>query len=560
MEPRAWHAAYDPGVPPEIDFARTTLPDHLRDSATRFGNRPAIRYQNRSMTYRELDREVDRLVAGLAALGVAKGDRVAIHLPNLPQTVISFYATLRLGAVAVMTSPLYVERELEHQWNDAGCRVAITTDFLYARRIAPSRGRLPVEHVVVATIAEYMRFPLKQFAPLRLRFRNPPLCARVKRADDVHLFRDLIASAPEGPTATAVGVEDLAALQYTGGTTGLSKGAMLTHANLSYQAQQLRAVLPDLEPGKEVFLGALPFFHVFGLSVAMSLPVHIAAEMVLLPNPRDIPAVIDAINDHRVTIFPIVPAMVNSINESPRIGRLRVGSLKMCVSGSAPLPEPTLRAFEARTRGRILEGYGLTEASPVTHVNPSRGDRKIGTIGLPIPSTDCRVISLEDGSVLPAGGEGELLVRGPQVMRGYWNRPDETADALQDGWLHTGDLASEDEDGYFRIVGRKKELIIAGGYNIYPDEIDEVLVSHPCILEAATIGVPDVRRGETVKSFVVFRPGQSATQEEIVAFCRERLAAYKVPRSIEVREELPKSSVLKVQRRKLLEEELAARA
>jgi long-chain acyl-CoA synthetase len=279
-----------------------------------------------------------------------------------------------------------------------------------------------------------------------------------------------------------------------------------------------------------------------------------------MPNPRDIPAVIDAINKRGVTVFPIVPAMVNGINNSPKVATLKVGTLKLCVSGSAPLPEDTLRSFEQRSGGRIVEGYGLTEASPVTHCNPTQGVRKVNSIGLPIPMTDCRIVSLEDGHDLPPGSEGELVIKGPQVMRGYWNRPEETEQTLREGWLHTGDLAAEDAEGYFRIVGRKKELIIAGGYNIYPDEVDEVLVSHPSILEAATIGVPDERRGETVKSFVVFHPGQSATEEEIISYCRERLAPYKIPRSIEVREELPKSSVLKILRRKLVEEELAARA
>jgi long-chain acyl-CoA synthetase len=560
MESRIWHHAYDAGVPAEIGFAETALPEHLNESAARFGDRPALRFLNRRMSYRELDAQVDRFAAALAGLGVAKGDRVAIQLPNLPQTIISFYGTLRLGAVAVMTNPLYVARELEHQWNDAGCKIAITTDFLYAGRIEPIRDKLPVEHFVIAEIAEYLRFPLKQLAPIKLKRTTPPLCADVKPGPGIHRFRELLDAAPGGPPTVANNPGDLAALQYTGGTTGSSKGAMLTHANLSCQAQQLSAWLPELVAGEEVFLAALPFFHVFGLSVAMSLPVHVAAEVILLPNPREIPLMIDAINKHGVTIFPIVPAMVNGINQSPKVAGLKVGTLKICVSGSAPLPEDTLRSFEARTGGRIVEGYGLTEASPVTHVNPNNGVRKINTIGVPIPGTDCRIVSLEDGRTLGAGEEGELVIRGPQVMKGYWNQPEETAGTLRDGWLHTGDLASMDDDGYFRIVGRKKELIIAGGYNIYPDEIDEVLVSHPDILEAATIGVPDEKRGETVKSFVVLRPGASVSEEEITSYCRERLAAYKIPRLLEYRDELPKSSVLKILRRKLLEEELAAKA
>jgi long-chain acyl-CoA synthetase len=314
-------------------------------------------------------------------------------------------------------------------------------------------------------------------------------------------------------------------------------------------------------PGREVFLCALPFFHVFGLSVAMNLPVVIGACMVLLPNPREVRRMIDSINRYRVSVFPIVPAMVNGINAHPRARRLDVRSLKLCVSGSAPLPGDTLRRFEEITGGHIVEGYGLTEASPVTHVNPGQGRRKDGHIGLPLPDTDCRIVSVNDGETdLAAGETGELLIRGPQVMKGYWKAPAETESTLRNGWLYTGDLATVDEEGYFRIVGRKKEMILAGGYNIYPDEVDRVLMEHPDIVECATIGVPDPRRGETVKSFVVARPGSRLSKEAIDAFCRERLAAYKVPREIEFKNELPKSSVLKILRKELRAEELRRRA
>jgi long-chain acyl-CoA synthetase len=283
--------------------------------------------------------------------------------------------------------------------------------------------------------------------------------------------------------------------------------------------------------------------------------------MILLPNPRDIGRIIDMINRWGVTVFPVVPAMVNGINRSERAKKLSVRTMKMCVSGSAPLPEDTLRRFEQITSGQIVEGYGLTEASPVTHCNPARGERKINSIGLPVSDTDCRIVSLDDATTdVPRGEAGELLIRGPQVMSGYWNRPDETAEALRDGWLHTGDVATMDEDGYFRIVGRKKEMIVCGGYNVYPDEVDEVLISHPGVCESATIGIPDERRGETVKAFVVRQPGSHVSAEELDAYCRERLAAYKIPRQFEFRDELPKSSVLKILRRTLLEEELAARA
>ena len=555
MEPRPWHASYDPGVPASIDYRDESLPDMLRASATTYPSATAIRFLNATLSYAELAREVDRLAAGLAGLGVGPGDRVAVHLPNLPQTVIAFHAVLSLGAAAVMTNPLYVAREIEHQWNDAGCEVAITMDFLWKSRIEPIRDRLPVREYVIASVPEYLRFPLKQLAPLKLKRERPPLIADVREGNGVRRFRRLL---EEGgaPPRPALDPNAAAALQYTGGTTGVSKGAMLTHRNLSRQTQQLQAWLPALEPGNEVFLSALPFFHVFGLTVAMNLPVAVAATMVVLPNPRDIPGLIASINRHAVTIFPIVPAMVAGINASPKARALKVGTFKMCVSGSAPLPEAALRRFEELTGGKIIEGYGLTEASPVTHVNPHLGDRRVNTIGLPLPDTDCRLVSLDDPDVdVPEGETGELLIRGPQIMAGYWNRPDETAATIRDGWLYTGDLASRDAAGWFRIVGRKKEMIVAGGYNIYPDEVDQILSAHPAVLECATIGIPDERRGETVKSFVVRRPGFATTVEELREYCREQLAAYKIPRQVEFRDELPKSSVLKILRRELQREE-----
>jgi long-chain acyl-CoA synthetase len=576
MEPRIWHRAYDDDVPPGLAVEDRTLPEFLRDSARRFPRQFAIRFMNGSLRYSELDEQVDRFAAALIRFGVEHGDRVAIQLPNLPQAVIAFFGTLRAGAVAVMTNPLYTPREIRHQWNDADCKVAVTTDFLFADRIEGIRGDLPVCEWIIASIPEYLRFPLNLLAPLKLR--RAGLMADVPADPSIHRFRELVtdASAAAGAgdarrealaaavrdpeAAPAARGTDLAALQYTGGTTGVSRGAMLTHANLSAQVQQLRAWLPSLEPGNEVFLCALPFFHVFGLSVAMNLAVVSAGTMVLLPNPREIRRMIDSINRYRVTVFPVVPAMVNGINAHPHARRLDVTSLKICVSGSAPLAGDTLRRFEEISGGRIIEGYGLTEASPVTHVNPAAGRRKEGHIGLPLPDTDCRIVSVDDGvSDVPAGEPGELAIRGPQVMAGYWNRPDETRNTIRDGWLFTGDLAAVDTEGYFRIVGRKKEMIIAGGYNIYPDEIDRVLMEHDDILECATIGVPDERRGETVKSFVVLRAGRAATAEQIEAFCRERLAPYKVPREIEFRRDLPKSSVLKILRKDLREEELRRR-
>ena len=552
MSSKTWHRFYDPGVPPLLEFEDITLPGFLDRSAAEYPDATALIFLNRTMTYRELQADVDRFAAALARLGVGPGIRVAVQLPNLPQTMIAFYAALSLGATVVMTNPLYVEREIEHQWNDAGCTVAVVADFLFDRRVAHIRETLAVEHYVIASIPDFLRFPLNLLAPLRLRRADPPLLASVKPGPGVHLMRSLMKqTAPDRPRP-AIAMDDTALLQYTGGTTGVAKGAMLTHRNLSCNVQQVTAWFVDVRRGGEVMMGVLPFFHVFGLTVAMAFPLSVAGAVVLMPNPRDMPQLIASISKHRVTLFPAVPAMFNAIVNAQGVEKLDLTSVRSCFSGSAPLPPDILQRFEKMTGGKIVEGYGLTETSPVTHANPLDGRRKIGSIGVPLPNTDMKVVSLEDGTTeVGVGKQGELLLKGPQVMRGYWNAPEQTAAAFTDGWFRTGDIAAVDADDYTFIVGRKKDMIIAGGYNIYPDEIDAVLVAHPAVLEAATVGIPDPKRGETVKSFVVLRPGQRATADELTEYCRRELAAYKVPRSFAFLDELPKSSALKILRREL---------
>ena len=560
VRPRPWHRSYDAGVSPALDFEPLTLPEFLVRAAAEHGDRPAIIFLNRRLSYRRLKDHVDRFAAALARLGVTRDRRVAIQLPNVPQAVIAYYATLSLGAQVVMTSPLYVAREIEHQWRDAGCRVAVVADFVYASRIAAVRDRLPIEHYVIASIPEYLPFPLNLLALFKLRRAQPPAIARVAPGPGVHFFKRLIKQTPPAPLATRPALDDLAALQYTGGTTGVSKGAMLTHRNLSYNMQQLRAWFPGLEIGHEVMLAALPLFHSFGMTVAMNFPIGAAAAMVLTPNPRDVRALVKSLARHRVTLAPAVPALINAVLNYPRIERLDLTSIKRCFSGSAPLSVDVMQRFERLTGAVIVEGFGLTEASPGTHCNPVRGERKPGHIGIPLPNTDSKVVDAEDGRTeMPPGQPGELLIRGPQVMQGYWNMPDETAKVLRDGWLYTGDLAVIDDAGYHRIVGRKKEMIVVSGFKVFPDEVDRMLMSHPSVLESATIGVPDAKRGERVKAFVVLKPGHQATVEELKAHCRDALAAFKVPQQIEFRAELPKSGVLKILRRELLEQELAKR-
>ncbi|MFC1639562.1 long-chain fatty acid--CoA ligase [Gemmatimonadota bacterium] len=558
MDHRVWHDFYDTGVPASIDYEEITIPEILMRSVKRHGDRPAVSFMNCQLTYEQLNDQVRRLATALAALGVEKDTRVAIHLPNLPQTVIAFFATARLGAQIVMTNPLYTEREIEHQWTDSGVSVAIVLDALFARRIKGMRNRLPVKHYIVASIPEYLRFPLNLLAPLKLKKQNPPMVAKVQPGTSVHLFKKLVSNTEPEPPGVAVSIDDVLLLQYTGGTTGVSKGAMLTHRNISCNVQQATTWITGLNHGNEALLACLPYFHIFGLTISLNFPVYFGGLLVLMPNPRDIPGVIKNIEKHKVTLLPAVPAIFNAITQFPGIEKHDLTSVKVCASGSAPLPVSVIQRFEALTGVHISEGFGMTETSPATHFNPMSGTKKEGSIGPPWPDTDARIVDLEHGATeMPVGTEGELVVSGPQVMKGYWNRPDETNEMIRDGWLHTGDIAKMDEQGYFYIVGRMKDMIICSGCNVYPDEVDEVLVAHPAVTEAATIGIPDERRGETVKSFVVLKPEYSTTAEELIEHCKEQLASYKVPREIEFRESLPKSTVLKILRRELRDEEMA---
>jgi long-chain acyl-CoA synthetase len=558
MEPRIWHRFYDPGVPAAVEFQDLTLPQWLARAAQRYGDRPALIFVNRRLSYRELKDQVDRFATALAAMGVARESKVAIQLPNLPQFVIAYYAIQSLGAIAVPTNPIYTPREIEHQWNDAGCTVAVLADFIYESRVKDVQSRLPVRQYIIASVPEYLRFPLNLLASLKLKRQTPPMVARVAPAPNVHFFRALIRATDPHPPQVTVRMDDVSTLLYTGGTTGVSKGAVLTQASLSSNLQQMRAWFSKAQDGNEVVLGALPFFHSFGLTVSMNLAVGLGAANVLIPNPRDVGNIVKSVVKHRITLFAAVPATYQAVCNYPKVNQLDLSSIKICNSGSAPLSVEVLNRFEELTGGRISEGFGLTETSPVTHCNPLYGTRKVGSIGVPLPGTDAKTVDAETGTRdIPTNEVGELAIRGPQVMRGYWNKPAETAAMIKNGWLHTGDLCRIDEEGYCFIVGRKKDMILCSGFNVYPDEIDRVLMGHPAILEAATIGLPDQKRGETVKSFIVLRPGSQLSADEVMAFCRENLAPYKVPKAVEFRDSLPRSSVLKILRRELRAQELA---
>jgi len=560
MEERPWHKCYDERVRIHVPYEEMPVPEFLTRTAAKYPERDAIFFMNARIKYAEYKEHADRMATALTKLGVKQGDKVAIHSPTIPQAAIAFQAASALGAVVVLTNPLYTPREIKHQWNDAEVKVAITMDFLWDQKVRGMRDELTAEKFILCSIPEYLKFPLNLLAPLKLKKADPPLYAKIGVESEVYKFKDLIKSSPANPPKVDISMDDLAVLQYTGGTTGVSKGAMLTHRNLSVNVQQIDEWFTTADKGCEVVMGCLPIFHVFGMTVNMNWTIYAGGACVFQANPRDIPSVLKGLSKHKVTIFPAVPNLFNAINNFPGVENFDLKSLKICVSGSAPITDEVLQTFEALSDSVIIEGFGMSETSPVATCNPIQRARKIGMVGIPVSDTEAKVVDVDDPSQeKPLGEEGELILRGPQVMQGYWKRPDETAKTIRDGWLHTGDLAIMDEDGFFKIVGRIKDMINCSGLKVYPDEVDGVLGAHEKILEAATIGIPDEKRGETVKSFIVTHPGVSMTVEEVEAFARENLAAYKVPREIEFIEELPKSTVLKVLRRELRDMELAKR-
>jgi long-chain acyl-CoA synthetase len=502
-----------------------------------------------------LDQLTDRLAAGLAAMGLQRGDRVAIFMPNSPQFVIAFYGILKAGGVAVATNPLYTPRELEHQMKDSGAEFILVMSNFY-RTVKQVQPNTPLKKVIVSRIKEYFPPVVRTVFTL---FMEKKMGHRVELEAGDEWFQDVLARhSPEQRPQLALGPDDVALLQYTGGTTGLSKGAVGTHRNLVANTLQCRAWLSQTREGQEVTLMAIPLFHVYGLIVGMSLAVQVGSSMVMIPNPRDLKDVLTSIDKYRPTMYPGVPTMYNAINNHPEVlaGKHDLSSIKACISGSAPLMRETKDRFEALTGGKLVEGYGLTETLVATHCNPIFGENRTGSIGLPFPGNDCRIVSLDDEvTVLQPEEVGELVIRGPSVMRGYHNMPTETANTLRDGWLYTGDIAYMDKDGYFHIVDRKKEMIKPGGFQVWPREVEEVISQHPKVLEVGVAGIPDAYRGETVKAWVTLKPGESADAEEIRAWCKERLAVFKVPAQVEFRDELPKTMVGKILRRELVRQD-----
>jgi long-chain acyl-CoA synthetase len=563
---KPWLAHYEEGVPADVEIPDypvtqnliTAAEEYLNNTALIFGNVVELlgdKLMDATMSYQRLLDLTYRFAAALQQLGVKKGDRVAIHLPNCPQFVIAYYATLMVGGTLVPCNPQYVARELRHQLNDSGAETIITLSLMYPL-VKQIRAETPLKHVVVANIKEYFPGLLKFLFTIATEKKEGHY-QDISGDADTYWFQDLLASAPARPTPVEVDMEDTAVLMYTGGTTGVSKGAQLTHRNVQANAVQIRAWFPRLVKGREVILTSLPLFHSYGMSTCMNLGTLLGSSMLLIPNPRVLMHVLKSIDKHHPTVYPAVPAMYVAINNYPEIDQFDVSSIKACISGAAPLPVEVQQRFQELTGGRLVEGYGLSEATPVTHANPIYGENRIGTIGLPFPSTAAKIVDTETGKQdLPPGEVGELAVRGPQVMKGYWQMPTETANVLREGWLHTGDIARMDEDGYFQIVDRKKDMILgAGGFNIYPREIEEVLYQHPKVKSAAAVGIPVPGKGERVKAYIVLKEGETATEEEILEFCRDNMTPYKVPKFVEFRDELPMTMVGKVLRRVLLEEE-----
>ncbi|MCP4020773.1 MAG: long-chain fatty acid--CoA ligase [Desulfobacteraceae bacterium] len=548
---KPWLNFYDDGVPEFVDFENILLSESLEKNAQKIPENTAFIFMGYKISFRQFNDMVNRFAAFLQDQGIKKGDSVAILLPNVIPCPVAFYAIIRIGAIAVMNNPLYSDRELLHQFNDSGSTHLITLDLL-GNRMIDLRPKTKIKSIVITSIGDYLPFPKNLLFPLVAKKKK--LAADVKPSFEVYNFKQIMKQYKGKVLAPVkVAFEDVAMYQYTGGTTGVSKGAVLTHGNLSRQVQQLDNWLPGFKnKTDEVMIGALPFFHVMGLTVSMNVAIYKGWSNILVPKPYP-EELLDAMEKFKPTFAPLVPTMFIGILNHPRVGKADLSSIKACVSGSAPLPVEVIKGFEEKTGSTIIEAFGMTESCPATHVNPfENGERKVGSIGIPLPDTECRIVDLDDPKKeLPMGEPGEMVIKGPQVMREYLNMPEETDKTIIDGWLHTGDIAYMDEDGYFFIVDRIKDMIISGGYNVYPRDIDEVLFEHPKVQEACAVGIPHPSRGEQIKAFVVLGKGKNATEQEIIDYCKEKLAVYKLPTQVEFIDELPKTNVGKVLRKDL---------
>ncbi|MCW4036730.1 MAG: long-chain fatty acid--CoA ligase [Candidatus Bathyarchaeota archaeon] len=538
-------------VPETIEYPKVPVFSLLDETAEKYPDHTAIIFQDNRLTYRELKEQVDRFATALQKMGVAKGDRVALFLPNMPQFVISYYGALKAGAIVTAISPLYKEREAEHQLEDSGSETLVVLDLFYPI-VQKIKDEAKPKRIIVTGIKDYLPTVKRVLGSMLGKVPSH----KVEKEPGIHFFQDLIKGHPPNPSEVDVDpMDDLALLQFTGGTTGIPKGAMLTHYNLVSNAYMCNAWL-NAKEGKEVQVNVLPLYHIYGMTVTMNSAIASASTMVLIPR-FDAEDVLKSIQKYRVTLFGGVPTLYAVLIDHPDTPKYDLSSVKFCISGSSALPPEVQRKFMDITGGVLVEGYGLTEASPVTHANPldpTLDTVKIGSIGLTWPDTEAKIVHDATGVSLPVGMVGELAVKGPQVMKGYWNCPEETAEVLKDGWLHTGDMAKRDEDGYFYIVDRKKDLIKYKGYSVYPREVEDIIYEHPAVKLCAVVGMPDELSGEIPKAFVVRKDGAEATEEELIEWVRDKVAPYKRIREVEFRKELPMTLVGKVLKKELREQ------
>ncbi|HWK24819.1 MAG TPA: long-chain-fatty-acid--CoA ligase [Ureibacillus sp.] len=554
MTDKVWLSQYPKEIPHSITYENIPVQSFLTNAYEKYPNKVAIHFMGKDVTYKELYESSLKFANYLQRLGVEKGDRVAIMLPNCPQSVIAYYGILYAGGIVVQTNPLYTERELQYQMADAGVKVILAMDILYPRIVKVLKDT-KIENVIITWIKDYLPFPKNLVYPF-IQKKQYGFSVKVEHKGLTHLFTEILRTSESTPIELGEFNidEDIALIQYTGGTTGLPKGVMLTHKNLIANTKMCDAWMYQCNESEEVILGVLPFFHVYGMTTVLLLSVMRGFKMVLLPK-FEVDQVLKTIEKQKPTLFPGAPTMYIGLLNHPEISNYNLSSIKACLSGSSPLPVEVQQKFETLTGGKLVEGYGLTETSPVTHANFIWDKRVKGSIGVPWPDTDAAIIKSSDGELLSPSEIGEIAIKGPQVMKGYWNRPEDTAMTFVDNWFLTGDIGYMDEEGYFYVVDRKKDLIIAGGFNIYPREVEEVLYEHEAVQECVVAGIPDSYRGETVKAYIVLREGKTVTEEELNKFCRDHLAAFKVPRYYEFRKELPKTAVGKILRRALVEEE-----
>jgi long-chain acyl-CoA synthetase len=550
MKEKLWYKSYAPGIEKNLKYEKLTISNALTRSAERFPDNVAIDFMGKRITYKELNGMVNQFSRALIDLGVKKGDKVAVCIPNIPQLIVANLAIFRIGAVAVQNNPLYSERELQYQLDDSDSTVIITFSLLVPR-VQKIMSGTKIKKIIACHIHSYLPFPVKQLFPIVKK----AMYRKIEPTEDLMVFKDLIEKYSTEPVKDVSKWDELSTLLYTGGTTGVSKGVMLSHANISSNVQQIVGWFTNMDPGVHQMVGTIPVFHSAGFTVVQNVNIWQGWENILIARP-EAETIAKIVKKYKPTILPGVPTIFVGLLNNPKFRNMDLSFIRGFFSGAAPLAMDTIRDLKELTGASMVEVYGMTEASPVATGTPWGGEIKEGTVGIPFPDTDVKIMDVETGKKeMKVGESGEIIIKGPQIMMGYYKKPEETKNSLKKGYFYTGDIGILDEDGYLKIVDRKKDMIIAGGYNIYPVELDNTLFDHPKILEACTIGVPDKYRGETVKAFIVPKPGETLTEEEVVAFCKEKLAAYKVPKIIEFMDELPKSAIGKILRRELKEME-----